>query len=327
MTTLGLLLFISLILIYFAALDFSLPFYREAIPPISALIFTIFFLGICLQSPRATTMTRTINEPAIFAGALVVFSLIHLVFNPPAPDPHPPSGAAVKIMTYNIHSAYDIHGRQDPEAIAKVILDSGAEIVAIQEISRGWLVNGSTDLTTWLSNRLRMQVVFKGTTGPMWGNAILSKYPILQVGFGKLPALDTHIERGYLRVEIDTGYDQPLNIFATHLHHEENAPIVRYAQLSELIHIWAKRPYSIILGDLNARPEDDEIELLMSAGLIDSWSESGIGRGYTVSSDKPFKRIDYIWHSEDLLGQNAEVPRSTASDHLPVIVTILPKSK
>jgi len=172
-----------------------------------------------------------------------------------------------------------------------------------------------------------MQAVFKGTTGPMWGNAILSKYPILQIGFGKLPALGTPLERGYLRVEVDIGYDRPLNIFATHLHHVENAPIVRYAQLTELIRVWAKRPYSIILGDLNAGPEDAEIELLMHAGLIDSWSESGAGAGNTFSSEDPFKRIDWIWHTEELVVQDARVPRSIASDHLPVIVTILPQSE
>jgi endonuclease/exonuclease/phosphatase family metal-dependent hydrolase len=231
----------------------------------------------------------------------------------------------IKIMTYNIHSAYNVDGRQDPEAIAEVILESEADIVAIQEISRGWLVNGSTDLTTWLSNRLGMQVVFQGTTGPMWGNAIFSKYPILKVGSGKLPSLGTPLERGYLRAEIEIGDSQSLYIFATHLHHVESDPIVRYAQLKELIHTWGKRPYSIILGDLNTRPEDDEIKLLLGAGLIDSWSEAGEGRGDTYSSTHPVKRIDWIWHTPDLIVREVSVPRSNASDHLPVVVTILPK--
>jgi len=128
MTTLGLLLFILLAFIYYAALDLPLPLYREAIPPISAVLFGITFLGVSLQAPRATTTTRLIHEPLILAGTLLLLSLFHLVFNPPPPDPLAPSGTAVKIMTYNIHSAYDIHGHQDPEAIAKVIIESGAKL-------------------------------------------------------------------------------------------------------------------------------------------------------------------------------------------------------
>lgn len=327
LTTLGLLLFILLAFMYYAALDLPLPIYREAILPISAVLFGLTFLGLSLQAPKATTMSHVIHEPLIFSGSLLLLSLFYLVFTPPPPDPEPPSGKAVKIMTYNIHSAYNVEGRQDPEAIAKVIIESEADIVAIQEISRGWLVNGSTDLTAWLSHRLGMQVIFKGTTGPMWGNAILSKYPILQMNFGKLPSLGIPLERGYLQAKIDLGYQAPINIFATHLHHVESEPIIRYAQLVELLRKWGKRPQSIILGDLNTRPEEDEIQLLFDAGLVDSWSVAGSGAGNTYSSDDPFKRIDWIWHTPDMISQDAKVLRSNASDHLPVIVTILPQDE
>ena len=75
-------------------------------------------------------------------------------------------------MTYNLHSAYNSQGRQDLEAIAQVIEESGADVVALQEVSRGWLIDGSTDMAGWLSRRLGMPILFRGTTDPVWGNAI-----------------------------------------------------------------------------------------------------------------------------------------------------------
>jgi len=228
------------------------------------------------------------------------------------------------VMTYNIHSAYNIQGRQDPEAIACEIERSEVDILALQEISRGWLVNGSTDLVSWLSKRLGMQVIFRGTTGPMWGNAILSRYPILSHTYGPLPALDTPLERGYLWARIDIGTEQPLNILATHLHHIESEDFVRLAQSEELIHIWNGTPRTILLGDLNALPGAIELKPILEAGFVDSWQETGRGDGFTYSSGKPFKRIDWIWHTPDLVVRDITIPDTTASDHLPVVVTIEP---
>jgi endonuclease/exonuclease/phosphatase family metal-dependent hydrolase len=324
MTTCGLFLFMFTAFIYYASLDLTLPIYREAILPISAAVFAVIFLGICLQGPRARTRSRLIHEPVLMVGGLCLISLLHLIFNQPAQiEDTSPKEAAI-IMTYNIHSAYDVQGRQNPEAIAEVIEESEADIVALQEISRGWLVNGSTDLITWLSHRLGMHVVYKGTTGPMWGNAILSKYPILRVQHAELPSLGTPLGRGYLMAKIDIGQGRPIWIYATHLHAEQEDALVRHAQISHLLSEWGNRPYSVILGDLNAEPNDAEIKLLHTAGLVDAWTETGVGNGNTFISSSPYKRIDWIWHTPDLSAQDAWVPKTTASDHLPVVVTIIP---
>ncbi len=64
--------------------------------------------------------------------------------------PSQPEGLPVKVMTYNIHSGYNVDGGQDFEAIARVIEDSGADIIGLQEVSRGRLMDGAVDMTTWL---------------------------------------------------------------------------------------------------------------------------------------------------------------------------------
>ena len=82
----------------------------------------------------------------------------------------------LRILTYNIHSAYNSQGAQDPEAIARVIEASGADAVALQEVSRGWLLDGSTDLATFLARRLKMQVLFQGTADPARRSAHVGAY-------------------------------------------------------------------------------------------------------------------------------------------------------
>ena len=89
-----------------------------------------------------------------------------------------------------------------------------------------------------------------------------------------------------------------------------------------LLDFWDGRPNSILLGDLNAEPGAPEITLLEEAGLIDSWLESGVGPGLTWAAIDPGKRIDWIWHSADLAGDQVEVIQTLASDHLPVMVQI-----
>ncbi|MGB2962929.1 MAG: hypothetical protein WBB69_02990 [Anaerolineales bacterium] len=41
------------------------------------------------------------------------------------------------------------------EAIAEVIENSGADIIRLQEVSRGRLMDGGADMPAWLARRLR----------------------------------------------------------------------------------------------------------------------------------------------------------------------------
>jgi endonuclease/exonuclease/phosphatase family metal-dependent hydrolase len=321
-TGLGMFLFLLLSFVYYVSLDIPLPLPRSAILPSAAIIFGLIAF---LASLRVRNMGRQPWRdwtPVVIALVLAVVPLFHWLVQGPAPTAEDPSGHPVRIMTYNVHSAYSVPGSQDPESIARVIEDSGAKIVALQEVSRGWLINGSTDLVTWLSRRLGMQLLFQGTTGPMWGNAILTSYPILEHGTGTLPLGGALLGRGYLWARIDVGSGDSLHVIATHLHHQESEPEVRLAQIPVLLEYWNEAPFSLILGDMNAEPHDREMELFVEAGLLDSWTEAGEGDGFTFSAGAPFKRIDFVWHTDDMLATHAERILSTASDHIAVLVTI-----
>jgi endonuclease/exonuclease/phosphatase family metal-dependent hydrolase len=288
------------------------------VPPILAA-----FIGLAL------IYTALIKRPAlegetdprtVFATSAILLAvpLVYWALLKPLPSPVQPTGLPLRVMTYNIHSAYSREGRQDPEAIAQVIESADVDVVALQEVSRGWLIDGSTDLPFWLSRRLGMHVLFAGTTGPMWGNAVLTRYPILEHGSGTLPLANTLLQRGYLWARIEAGGPRPILLIDTHLHHIESEHEPRLAQVPVLLDFWNGTPSTVLVGDLNSTPDFPEMKLIADAGFVDSWAEVGEGDGYTFSSDAPYERIDWIWHTPDLTAMDIEVLSTTASDHLPL---------
>lgn len=319
---LGLLLFLILTFAYYVSLDLPLPLGRPALLPVAAVIFGLTVVAsTTMLSPRP--LPRDTSAAAFIGVALLFFpSLAFALVQPRLPAPEAAGEPPVRILTYNIHSAYNSQGAQDPEAIARVIEDSQAEVVALQEVSRGWLLDGSTDLVGFLGRRLKMQVLFQGTADPVWGNALLTRLPILKNGSAPLPLAGTLLPRGYLWATVDAGLPNPLLVIVTHLHHVESEHAPRLAQVPVLLDFWDERSSSVLLGDLNSEPGYPEMALIAEAGFVDSWAEAGTGEGLTWPSTAPFERIDWIWHTPDLRAVLAVNPQSTASDHLPLLVEL-----
>jgi len=53
----------------------------------------------------------------------------------------------------------------------------------------------------------------------------------------------------------------------------------------------------------------------------DTWTEVGVGPGYTIEAGNPTKRIDFQLHSAGLRPVTADVPVTPASDHLPGVAS------
>lgn len=314
---LGLVLFVVLNFVYYAGLDISIPVPRESIFPATAGILALSLLAASLragQTARKPWRGRTLAFTALLLLTLPLVKLgLALAERPPAASPDPASKLVV--MSYNIHSAYNAFGRQDPQAIARVIEAHDADVVGLQEISRGWLINGTTDLVGWLATRLDMHVVFQGTSDLVWGNAILTRTPPSASGQTPLPRGDALIQRGAIWVDLEWN---ELRVINTHFHHPQDAGPLRVRQAGAILALWAERPRSVLLGDLNAKPPSEEIGLLLAAGFEDAWSAQD-GPGYTYSSTDPVRRIDWILHTPDLAASDTRVFPTTASDHLPIV--------
>lgn len=315
----GMLLFLVLVFGYYVAQDIALPVPRAVFPAAASAIVGLLFLSASsiVRSKPATTSRHV--SALIAAGVLLFIPLGYWIFADSSPAEVEPTGENVRVMSYNIHSGFNLHGQQDLEAIAAVIEESGADVVALQEVSRVRFMDASADLPNWLAQRLDMHYVFRGTEEPIWGNAILSRYPIVESGWGDLPRAGMLIGRGYLWARVDVGGPDPVLVIDTHLHHLGPDTLARQEQVPDLLKFWNDQAYSVLLGDLNAGPGSPEMELIAAAGLQDAWRLAGEGLGYTYTSGNPVKRIDWIWHTDDMSPLEMEVVQTQASDHMPVL--------
>lgn len=319
---LGWLLLVIFAFLFYAGYDIALPFANDSLLPAAALVLTLAILG-------ATRAIRTDEKSAIpiaWQPTLLLLALLALPlvqwWTAPQPTAVAPKSLPIRAMTYNIHNGFDPMGNLGLEAIAQVIEAQQPDVVALQEVSRGWVINGSADTLLWLANRLEMPYVYGPTTGPLWGNAILSRLPLQDVLLHPLPPDDLLLQRGVIGARYALADGQSLNVFATHYHHPDDGSAVRLLQSQAVNDVWGERPFSLFMGDLNAEPTAPEIELLSHAGWQDVVALSQISPDATYDSLTPSRRIDYIWISPDLTAVNVVIPTQPASDHLPIAATI-----
>lgn len=263
----------------------------------------------------------------------------------------------LKILTYNIHHANppEHPGRIDLAAIAGVIRDSGAGLVALQEVDIGTERSGkAVDQAAELGRLTGMAHHFVKTIdhdGGDYGIAILSKYPFLKTGGDALPLAYGGEERGFACVAVEPQPGRTIVFASTHLDLLEENQLVQAKQLCEWL---GAVPHPVILGgDFNAVPGSPTINLLdahftrarpqnareTSAAIFHPQGDAreapaaaprrhnGIRPVHTSAPPKTFpaqmpeREIDYIFYrpSHTLRLEEYEIiPERYASDHLPV---------
>jgi endonuclease/exonuclease/phosphatase family metal-dependent hydrolase len=320
---LGMILLVGLLFGYYAVYDLNVPYNKGLLPLLAGLILGICALASMRSLPPHRPSARVSWLPALLSLVLVIVPLVwSLTWE--TPNTTDGEGYPVRIMTYNLHNGFNTHGHLDIEAQAQVIEAQRPDVLALQEVSRGWVINGSLDMLTWLSQRLELPYVYGPTAGPLWGNAILTRYPILEWGEVDLPPRDLLILRGFLWARLAVGDDEELLVINTHYHHPEEDTAIRVRQTEVILDFWDGKNRTVILGDLNTRLGEEPLETLSKAGLADAIDLAGVEPGFTTPPEKPQHRIDYIWVSMDLSVRDAVIPQSLASDHLPVVATIAP---
>lgn len=223
----------------------------------------------------------------------------------------------LRVATWNIHGAVGQDGQFDPARIARVLVEMNADIIALQEVPLGghhW-----PNVLHALERSLG-QVGVAGPTfdvsGRHFGNAILSRYPILatrriNISFG------SHEPRGALDADIYChGY--PLRVVATHLGlraAERNAQVQRLLQCFDT----ATMPV-LLMGDVNewfvwGKPLRHLVSHFQS-----------VPAPATFPSACPIFALDRIWIRPRHRLVRVRAHRSrlarTASDHLPLLAFI-----
>ncbi|MBU2602729.1 MAG: endonuclease/exonuclease/phosphatase family protein [Actinobacteria bacterium] len=339
----GMVVFVALLFLAYSGYDIALPFSADVIPLVAAVALGACALWAVLGSGRIALDAADVRRAAVSrppVSPLVVSAPLALVLalgvvslgqallleRPAAQDGLGKAG--LRVMNYNLHNGFATDGRLDLEALAATIEAEDPDVLALQEVSRGWVINGSVDMLGWLSGRLGMVPVYGPTAGPLWGNAVLTRLPIESEELFPLPTEDLLLRRGLIDVSLALGDAGSLRVIATHYHHPDDGGPVRVLESEEMLRVWGGASRTVVMGDLNGRPGDREIEMLREAGLVEVLAEAGVSPGYTFPSDGPIERIDYIWVTSDLLppGQgplaDVRVTAGTASDHLGIAATL-----
>ena len=192
----GMIILLALLFIYYANYDTDVLVPKEAVRPLAAVVigFAALWVGLAGHTVKAP-VTRFAGIPALL---LLILPLVALTMWKDV-EPIQGAGYPVRVMSYNLHQGFDVHGSHGLENIAKVIQAEDPDIIALQEVSRGWVVNGSVDMLVWLSQRLEMDYVWGPAADPVWGNAVLSRLPIISSQNHRMPNNDTvRLDRAYL---------------------------------------------------------------------------------------------------------------------------------
>ena len=234
---------------------------------------------------------------------------------------------ALRVLCYNIHYGQGTDGKYDVDRLAEVILRTKPDLVALQEVDVGVERSGRVHQAQRLGEKTGMAVRFGPTQhyqGGLFGNAILSRLPILDVSIHPLPytasAPDrTTYPRGAIAVKLRF-QEKTIRFISTHFQH--NVPEDRAAEAVAINKLFAYDEIPTILaGDMNATPDALPIKTL--------------AKQWTNATDSPpapsapapntRSRIDYIFYRPSTSFQlmNAQVvDEKVASDHRPVLAKL-----
>lgn len=250
-------------------------------------------------------------------------------------------------MTYNIASGH-YYGPAKDEAAGKAveqgvcregydlsrcageIVRIGPDICGLNEVDN---FRRRTGCISQL-NQLEQATGLKGFFGPalqpagdgQYGNAVLSRFPILETEVIPIPDADPRDEhasyesRSVTRVKLDVA-GTPVTVLQTHF----GLAIAEHqnAQQTVLRLLDAIDGPLLLMGDFNIRPKDfllDPIRqrLQDTAALHDGYFKTFP----SYPCNYPDCKIDYVFVSRHFTPLRLEIPQTMSSDHLPYVVEV-----
>jgi endonuclease/exonuclease/phosphatase family metal-dependent hydrolase len=231
-------------------------------------------------------------------------------------------------MTYNVHGFIGTDGVSDPERTARVIEQSDADLVALQEVEFSSDPGDRGAMVEWLGVRLGMRCHFtltrRGFQGGEFGNAVLSRHAFDLVSEGTLPRRGGEVRAvQWVRVRAPHCDFHVMNTHLSPWFWERQAQVRALLGTEWLIRAGTALPL-VVCGDFNATPLSPVYRRL-ETGLVDVQVETG-RTSATWPSRFPCLRIDYLFVSPDLPVISCHVVADSlarrASDHLPLVAEI-----
>lgn len=341
-STAGAVAMFTLLLLYPLHYEIPLPLGNAWLPALAVVLACLPLLGRprAVVSREFATPSR-VHRPALVlvsAGAVVLGAMVHLqmVGGSPAPGPDPAlsvaagPGGEVRVATYNTGQGQDAaSGRLAFRAVARAILDLDADVVALQEVPRGWPLTSMSDLDAWLRAHTDLELRYAPAADDQLGNALASRVTLADVRVLDLGQGGGAQQRSAISATLPGGH----LVYGTHLQarNTEAAEQTRLDQMRILVEDWAGRPATVIAGDLNPRNDYADasktppkvisnLEVLLDAGLVTTQPT----RLCTLPTSND-NCSDYVFTSPDV---DVVAPTSVVdldvSDHRPVLARLAP---
>jgi len=337
----GFVVMFVLLLLYPLHYEIPLPVDNAWLPGVAVLLAC---LPLLRRRPDVTAAAREfavpspVHRPAVafvMVGSLVLAAMVHsgMVGGSPAPGPdpaltaEPADGSLTRVATFNIGQGQDAAtGALAFREVTEAMLDLDADVVAVQEVPRGWPLSSMTDFDAWLHAHTDLTVAYTPAADPQFGNALVSRVPLADVS-----ALDLGQGGGaQRRSAISATLPDGLLVYGMHLQARNSAAAeqTRLDQMQQVVDDWAGRPRTVLAGDLNPRNEyADETETPPKVVTnLQVWLEAGLVTTQpTTSCTEPTSNdncSDYVFTSSDLEPLAPTRVRDVqVSDHRPVVAT------
>lgn len=269
------------------------------------------------------------------AQTVVVWSLLPLVLflyfygSQFAPKSSPAAtGARVRVFSFNVGSA---RGFGQPAEVLKAVRSADADVVALVEAREDSLRTIGAGLASTYPYQAGSKSVFifsrlplvEPRSGVLRSGSHDSMLADVEVGNRLVAFAAVHLLRTEAYAGIGNGVS---SLLQTGRHYRTTE---RDAAAAELAANLSRLGVPIVLaGDFNMTASSRSYDLI-TARFQDSYREAGWGFGHTYPTmlrsldvSMPLLRIDYIFHSPDLVALRARVGPDGGSDHLPIVADL-----
>jgi endonuclease/exonuclease/phosphatase family metal-dependent hydrolase len=246
---------------------------------------------------------------------------------------------AITVLTVNLRTAL-LDGDDVDERTAIVvdlITATAPDVVALQEVTESASLPNRAAV---IADATDYAFVWEPTHDLVVGDegiAVLGRGTITWHAAAALPHVEFGaLHRAVLGARVATP-DGPVELFATHLTVGGSATERADQAVAALAHARANHAPEVpafFAGDLNAEPDELAMRVLrgdashdgVTGDLVDAWPTVSTAPGFTIPSDAPDRRIDYVYampgagaasSCETVLGD--PVDGVLASDHLGVL--------